>query len=354
MIEILKLDESKENIPFYSINNNYNSINKINGKTIYKSISAPKSNGAIQRININNKINTKNFIKFNNNYINKRILNIKNSKKISLNFIPENIFIKHLFFYLDINNLPLISLINHKFLSMIKIHFFIRIYLLKKEKRDIEEKNKEIFNLIKAKRKTFFKQYEINEPSKEHALKLINQMTEKDFIELKQYFKVYNKNYEKIIISFLLLLGEKPISNINSDKNKQSFYNSSKKIIFSPHYIKRIKSLELELLPNKIFKLIEKIMKEDEYSEKINRNLYPCFNKLINWILGILEFHRAIRKYSLSHYDYEILNKEEINFCIRMDNIILLYFKLKRYISKYCKEYENKSEKIMKEMGLIN
>ena len=95
-------------------------------------------------------------------------------------------------------------------------------------------------------------------------------------------------------------------------------------------------------------------MKDDIYSEKNIKNISPYFYKLVNWILGVLEFHRAIRKYSLSEYDYEILNKDEINFCIKMDNIILLYYKLNRYINKYCQNYENKAKLIMKEMGIIN
>ena len=357
MIEILKLNESKNNISFYSISDNDNTINK-NKTKLYKSISVPKPIKKYQDMYISNKISNKNVIKFGNSKINYMISfdnKIKNSQKISLDIIPEDIFIKYIFFYLDINYLSMISLINHKFLSMIKTHFFIRVYFLKKEKKYIEEENKEIFNLIKGKRKCFFKQYEINEPSKEHALSLINKMTEKDFLELKQYFKVYNKNYEQFIIPFLLILGEKPIININSEGIKNiSYYNTAKKILFNPNFIKRIKEIELELLPNKIFKKVEKIMKEDIYSTKIIKNKSPCFSKLINWILGILEFHRAIRKYSLSDYDYDILNKDEINFCNGMDNIILLYYKLNRYINKYCPKYENKAKLIMKDMGIIN
>ena len=84
------------------------------------------------------------------------------------------------------------------------------------------------------------------------------------------------------------------------------------------------------------------------------KNLSPCFSKLILWVSGVIEFHKVIRKYSLSDYDYDILNKDEINFCIRMDNIILLYYKLNRYIHKFCTKYENKAKLIMKDMDIIN
>ena len=361
MIEILKLNESKVNISNYSYSNSdTDNISRVNNKENFsKSIFGRKNNKNIQDINYINRINYNNIDKLknrnNNNYLNNKISNNKKIHSISFDLIPEDIFIKNIFFYLDINHLPKVSLINHKYLCLIKTHFFIRMYLLKREKSKIEEENKEIFDLIKDKRKSFFKQYEIKEPSKQHALNLINQMKEKDFLELKQYFKIYNKNHEKIIIPFLLILGENPVQNIKSEEAKNSLvYSITKKIVFNPDFIKRIKRLELELLPNKIFKKVEKIMKEDIYSEKTIKNISPYFNKLINWILGILEFHRSIRKYSLSDYDYDILNKEEINFCIKMDYIILLYYKLNRYINNYCKEYKNKAKIIMKEMGIIN
>ena len=362
MIEIVNLKEPKENNSFYSIsneskttNNNVSSrnVNNNNRTSLRKSISASKTSKQI--INIKNKYNKKKYIEF-DIMLENQIFNLNdNNQKISLNSIPEDIFIKNILFYLDINSLPIISLINHKFLSMVKTHFYIRVFLLKKEKKIIEEENKEIFNLIKNKRNSFFTQYEIKEPTKEHAMNLMNQMKDKDFLELKQYFKIYNENYEKIIIPFLILLGEKPTSNITTDGVKNvSYYNTAKKILFNKNYIKKIKEIELELIPYKTFKKVEKIMNEKFFSEKKVQKMSPCFYKLINWILGVIEFHRTIRKYSLSDYDYDILNKEEIAFCIKMDNIILLYYKLNRFIMKYCKEYEKKAKLIMKEMSVIN
>ena len=144
-------------------------------------------------------------------------------------------------------------------------------------------------------------------------------------------------------------------SSIGSDGMKIiSFYPIAKKVLFNPNFIKRIKEIELELIPYSIFKIVEKAMKDKFFSEKKIQNINSCFNKLINWIFAVLEFHKAIRKYTLSDYDYDILNKDEINFCIKMDNIILLYYKLNRYITKYCKDYENKSKMLMKKMGIIN
>ena len=54
----------------------------------------------------------------------------------------------------------------------------------------------------------------------------------------------------------------------------------------------------------------------------------------------------------MSEYDYEILDENEINFCREMDNIVLLYYKLLRYATKYCKQYEKEAQDIMSKMNL--
>jgi hypothetical protein len=212
-------------------------------KKICKSKSSFRIKNNKEDINIKNK----NYINYNfspKKYfksVERQMLNlekINDNKKLSFELIPEDIFIKYIFFYIDINSLPIISLINHKYLSLIKIHLFIRVYFVKKEKKYIESENKEIFNLIKAKRKSFFKQYEVKEPNKEHALNLINNITENDILELKQCFKKYNKTYEQLITPFLMLLKEKPVSNINSNGIKElSFYRTAKKVLFKNDFI---------------------------------------------------------------------------------------------------------------------
>ena len=114
----------------------------------------------------------------------------------------------------------------------------------------------------------------------------------------------------------------------------------------------RLRHLELETIPYKVFTVVEQKLKEDTFVPKNIQNLSPCFSKLILWVSGVIEFHKVIRKYSLSDYDYDILEQDEIQFCMEMDNIILLYYKLLRYANKYCKEYENIAKGIMKEMNI--
>ena len=280
--------------------------------------------------------------------------NIK-EKNIGLNFneFPNELIIKNILFYLDINTLPKFSLINKKCLYCIKVHIFIRIHFLSKEKQYIEEQNKSQYDVINQKRLQFFSEYEMSPPTKEHAFSLMNLITTDDILELKQCFRKYNKIYEKVIIPFLILLGEGPVENIKADGTKKiSYYETAKNLLFKPDFIKRIRNLELETIPYNVFTLVEKKLKEETFIPKNIKNLSPCFSKLILWVSGVIEFHRVIRKYSLSEYDYEILDQDEITFCMEMDSIILLYYKLLRYANKYCKDYENVAKEIMIEMNI--
>ena len=280
--------------------------------------------------------------------------NIK-EKNIGLNFneFPNKLIIKNILFYLDINTLPKFSLINKKCLYCIKVHIFIRIHFLSKEKQYIEEQNKSQYDVINQKRLQFFSEYEMSPPTKEHAFSLMNLITTDDILELKQCFRKYNKIYEKVIIPFLILLGEGPVENIKADGTKKiSYYETAKNLLFKPDFIKRIRNLELETIPYNVFTLVEKKLKEETFIPKNIKNLSPCFSKLILWVSGVIEFHRVIRKYSLSEYDYEILDQDEITFCMEMDSIILLYYKLLRYANKYCKDYENVAKEIMIEMNI--
>ena len=280
--------------------------------------------------------------------------NIK-EKNIGLNFneFPNELIIKNILFYLDINTLPKFSLINKKCLYCIKVHIFIRIHFLSKEKQYIEEQNKSQYDIINQKRLQFFSEYEMSPPTKEHAFSLMNLITTDDILELKQCFRKYNKIYEKVIIPFLILLGEGPVENIKADGTKKiSYYETAKNLLFKPDFIKRIRNLELETIPYNVFTLVEKKLKEETFIPKNIKNLSPCFSKLILWVSGVIEFHRVIRKYSLSEYDYEILDQDEITFCMEMDSIILLYYKLLRYANKYCKDYENVAKEIMIEMNI--
>ena len=351
--------ESKDVIPF-------NSKAVLYEKVMLKIIASETddlNNSSIISITNNNNIKSENnnnnsSVTYNNSvYYTKQIPNniiIKEiNNGITFNEFPNDIIIKNILFYMDINTLPKFSLINKKCLYCIKVHIFIRIHFLNKEKLYIEEEHKAQYDLINQKRLQFFNEFEMSPPTKEHAFSLMNLLTTDDILELKQYFRKYNKMYEKVIIPFLTLLGEGPVEYIKADGTKKvSYYDSAKNLLFKPDFIKKIRDIELETLPYNVFIAVEKKLKEDTFEPKNIKNLSPCFSKLILWVSGVLEFHRVIRKYSLSEYDYDILEQDEITFCMEMDSIILLYYKLLRYANKYCKEYESTAKALMNEMNI--
>lgn len=139
------------------------------------------------------------------------LCNFKNKKSSSVTFsdIPQEVIIKHMLFYLDINSLPKFALCSKKTNETIKTHIFIRLFFLNKEKKLIEQENFDLIASVEEKRKRFFEEYEIDPPSKDHSCQLMNIITSDDIIELKQCFKKYNKNYENIISPLVLLLGGK-------------------------------------------------------------------------------------------------------------------------------------------------
>ena len=67
--------------------------------------------------------------------------------------------------------------------------------------------------------------------------------------------------------------------------------------------------------------------------------------------MGVIEYHRVLRNFCLNYYDMKILTKEEIIFCRQMDNINIMYNKLKYYSYTYCKEYEKDAIKLMMEIN---
>ena len=100
------------------------------------------------------------------------------------------------------------------------------------------------------------------------------------------------------------------------------------------------------------FNKVEKLMQDQEFSNERMKYFSPCLNHLICWEMGVIEFHRVIRNYSLSYYDFSILDNDEIIFCQQMDNIVLIYYKLLRYANKYCKIYEKNALDLMKSMNI--
>ena len=323
-------------------NNNINNNDNLNNNNNINPLNSQSSSNKILK-SMRNPLSVNSNPMFNNN----------SEDKINFLTMDNELFIKNILFYLDINSIPRFALICHKANDCVKTHIFIRLYFLNREKRMIEQENSERIEQIDLKRQEYYNEYELQIPNKLHAFSLMNQITSDDIMELKQCFKKYNKTYEKIIKPLLLLLGEKPKSIIQPDGNKViSYFDTAKKILYQKNFIKRIRDLELETISVDKFQLVDKSLQNDIFNPERLKQLSPCFNHLINWLFGVIEFHRVIRKFSLNSFDFEILDSEEQRFCDEMDNIILLYYKLLRYATNHCKQYEKYAQDIMNEMNI--
>ena len=304
----------------------------------------------------------------NNSSNNNRLKNVKKQNYYTTNNNSndnqeniENIFdclsdeylIKNLLFFLDYNSLPFFGLVCKRFNKCLKTHIFIRLYLLNKEKKTIEDEHSNIIEGIENKRKNFFNEYELLPPEKEHSYKLMRQITSDDISELKQIYRKYNKNKEALIAPLVILLDGKPNSGFKYDGSKKiDYFKPAQKIINSKEFIKKIQNLELETIPIQKFQKVEKLISDRNFINESVKILSPCLSHLINWEMGVVEFHRVVRPYSLSYYDYNILDKNEIEFCLQMDNIVIIYYKLLKYTSKYCKQYEKDARELMNSMDL--
>ena len=318
--------------------------NSIINNNINKEMKVNYQNAIITSIGSNYNTNNSNY---NTNFDSNNISNV------TFESIGNDILIKNILFFLDINSLPNFSLVNKRCNKCIKTHIVIRIFFLNKEKRIIEEEHSDILSSIDGKRENFFSEYEMQPPTKEHACSLMSEITNDDILEIKQFFRRYNKTYEKVIAPLVVLLGGKAKNGYNIDGSKSvSYFIPAQKIIYKRDFVRKIQNLELETIPIVRFNQAERLMQDSVFNESKIKSLSPCLSHLISWLMGVIEFHRVVRKYSLSYYDYDILDKDELKFCGEMDNILLLYYKLLRYANKYCKKYEKAAEEIMKTMDI--
>lgn len=351
---ILRLDKnSTENIN----DNIENTNNKLtSNKTKYHNNTSYMKR-ITPNIKLNEFINKQNLFNNRNTYYETDTKKNNKLKKSKIIIIPDDIFIKTLFFYIDIKSLSKFGICNKKFLYCFKIHMLIRINYINTKKKIYELQNQDIINIINNKRKIFNSTYGINPPNKQHATKLINKLKIKDIQELKQYYKKYNKIYVAIISPFLLIIKDTILPKTkNNDNNKLSNFEIAKKILYisnNTSLIKKLNTLEIELIPSNIInKVDELLINNDYFKPEYMKNFNPSFSNVISWVIGIIELHKILRKYSVNIYDIETFDQKEIKFCKEMDDIILKYYKILRYTNYFCKDYEKDAKDIMIQMNL--
>ena len=184
---------------------------------------------------------------------------------------------------------------------------FLRLLILDNHKQIFENVNEEYINSINLKRNNFFSDYEIEPPNKEHSLQLMSQLKNKDITELKSIFRKYNSLNEILVSPFVLLLGEKPKKSHVNGQKKIIYFSIAQKLLNDRKINKKIKDINLETIPNNIFKDIEKIFQNDAFNFNKMKGYSPCLYNLICWEMGVIEYHRTVRNFCLNYYDMKIL-----------------------------------------------
>ena len=270
-----------------------------------------------------------------------------------INDIQEDIFITKILFYLSINDFAKFSLVNKRFSKLIKTHVYIRLFFLEKKKSSIEKKYSRIIYSIDEKRYKYYLEHKISPPNLHNSCILLSSLCKKDIIELRNLFKNYKIQYEIIISVLCIFLDLEP--NIYYDEIGQKiidFFTAGKQLLYNQDVINIMKKFDLDNINYKIFKQIEKIMQNDAFSNESIINYSPCLINLIKFEFGVIEYFKSIRKYSLSIYDYHILNDEEIEFCKKINESLDMYYKIKNYTFNKCQLYHSKAIKLLKQIDL--
>ena len=348
------IDNSNDNSNNLGIIKEENTISILKGE-YSKNQSKGNDNSVKQNLDdIDEDNNIKNISRYyNENVMNNNNLNqnIKKNNNMSILDIPNKIIVKNILLYLDIKSVCPFSLVNKKCNQCYKNNMFLRLLILDNHKQIFENVNEEYINSINLKRNNFFSDYEIEPPNKEHSLQLVSQLKNKDITELKSIFRKYNSLNEILVSPFVLLLGEKPKKSHVNGQKKIIYFSIAQKLLNDRKINKKIKDINLETIPNNIFKDIEKIFQNDAFNFNKMKGYSPCLYNLICWEMGVIEYHRTVRNFCLNYYDMKILSKEEIIFCGQMDNINIMYNKLKYYSYTFCREFENDAMKIMMEIN---
>ena len=338
-------EENTSSIPIGNNSKNLSKANDSNLKININDIGEDKNNNSIK--NISYYYNESSLLNINMNKP-----NIQKNNNLNINDIPDDIIIKNILLFLDIKSVCPFSLVNKKCNKCYKTNMFLRLLILDNHRQIFESINDEYINSIKQKRLNFYSDYEIKPPNIDHSIQLISQLKNKDIIELRSLFRKYNANYELLISPFVILLGGHPIKHINSYKNKKSnYFPTAQKMLNDRKILQKIKELNLETIPFNIFKDIEKIFQNEAFDFSKIKNYSPCLYHLICWEMGVIEYHRTVRNFCLNYYDMKILSKEEIIFCGQMDNIYIMYNKLKYYSYMHCKEFQNDAIRLMNEIN---
>lgn len=92
----------------------------------------------------------------------------------------------------------------------------------------------------------------------------------------------------------------------------------------------------MELLSQEQFLRLEEFTEANkaQFKVQVAKQVNPALGNLVAWVLGVLEFHKFLRGYSLSTADLQLLSPQEQDFCREMDALTLKNLRVLRFLKQ--------------------
>lgn len=278
------------------------------------------------------------------------------------------VMIRYCLDFLELEEVVCFGRINRACNEIYKVYMHIRIFIETNRVKDIEQDHIELVESIQEKRNQFYKDYEIQIPSRENAVALLTELSSLHVTELKN-LKSANSQLEKYAIPFIILLDDTFVSHkIDIRSNSKNKWAALVKLMQVTDFYKLLSGIQVEVLDNyKMFEL-ERYMQQNSITPQEASKKSLALGPLINWlygnfkffsrinlgIIGLIEIHKFIRKYFLSEYDFEILTPEEITFAREQDRLQLRSYRIMRAMETHWSAYRESAQTILESMHDFN
>jgi len=245
------------------------------------------------------------------------------------------LIIKHILDYLPLEDIDAFSKLNRDCNQIYKIYIILRIPDETNRIKLLEQENNELIQVIQQKREDFYNNYEIPLPDKERAISLLTDISSKHVTELKS-LKNRSELLDTCAIPFIILLEEQLLAKkVDVKSSKISSWTKFFKLLITGDFFKTISEFQVEILPYKKMRGLEKFF-EDKIVDLNDVYKYSVpLSKLMNWLQGLVEIHKYIRKFYVSVLDDEILDEDERGFSRYMDKLQLRSYLIIRSIEKF-------------------
>jgi len=137
------------------------------------------------------------------------------------------------------------------------------------------------------------------------------------------------------------------LKNVDLKSTKISNWQKLFKLIISIDFFKAISEFQVEILPYRKMRVLEKFFADNTINMDEVAKFSTALFKLMNWIQGLIEIHKFIRKFYVSVLDDEILDEDEKHFARYMDHLQLRSYLAIRAIEKFPETYHIKAKALM-------